>query len=53
MGGRQSISSIIFRVTRTFGRLRLTQVQVESIGSVWPAEDASLELRHVLPGAWR
>lgn len=30
MDGRQSISSIIFRVTTTFGRLRLTQAQVES-----------------------
>lgn len=33
MDGRQSISSsssIIFRVSRTFARLRLTQVQVES-----------------------
>lgn len=60
MDGRQSISSIIFKgdhdirapqVDSSSGRVESSRVA--SIGSVWPAEDASLGLRHVLPGAWR
>lgn len=58
MGQRQGISSDETSgqsgpIVRALGRLRMTQVKssrAESIGSVWPAEDASLGLRHVLPG---